>query len=65
MFTGTILGWTTEIYQTECNTFHDIYLMGNKKQLKQTHENFANTVEEAEFTELYKYAPLNLMVLNI
>ena len=33
-----------------------IYLMGDKKQLKQIYENFANTVEEEEFMELYKYA---------
>ena len=39
-----------------------IYFMGDKKQLKQIYENFANTVEEEEFMELYKYATSNLMV---
>ena len=33
-----------------------IYRMGDKKQLKQIYENFANTAEEEEFMELYKYA---------
>ena len=35
-----------------------IYLMGDKKQLKQIYEKFANTVHvgEEEFMDLYKYA---------
>ena len=31
-----------------------VYMMGDKKQLKQIYEN--NTIEEEEFMHLYKYA---------
>jgi len=31
-------------------------MMGDKKQLKQIYENFANTIEEEDFMVMYKYA---------
>ena len=52
-----VQSWTGLLKVIRLNATHCIvYQMGDKKQLKQMYENFANTIEEEEFLELYKYA---------
>ena len=52
-----VQSWTGLPRVIRLNATHFIvYQMGDKKQLKQIYENFANTIEEERFLELYKYA---------
>ena len=52
-----VQSWTGLPRVIRLNATHFIvYQMGDKKQLKQIYENFANTIEEEEFMEMYKCA---------
>ena len=52
-----VQSWTGLPRVIRLNATHFIvYMMGDKKQLKQIYENFANTIEEEDFMVMYKYA---------
>ena len=51
----TVLDRASQSDQAQCHSFHSVH-DGDKKQLKQIYENFANTIEEEDFMVMYKYA---------